>query len=107
MFRRDVGAWPIPYIGLLIITIHTFQDLTLVLHAHAGTEAFTTDWGGGENNWWCPPPGLVVRVVRHAEQCHAIGTLVVPSGSQPLFGHYCVRTVLIMRLLLRILRGCL
>eukprot|EP00731_Ephydatia_muelleri_P022428 Em0015g11a len=27
-----------------------------------GTEAvdaFTVDWGGGENNWWCPPPSLV------------------------------------------------
>ena len=41
-------------------------------------DAFTVDWGGGENNWWCPPPGLVVRVVRHAEVCHATGTLIVP-----------------------------
>ena len=40
--------------------------------------AFTVDWGGGENNWRCPLPGLVVRVVRHAEVCHATGTLIVP-----------------------------
>ena len=35
-----------------------------------GSEAvdtFTVHWGGGENNWWCPPPSLVARVVRHAE----------------------------------------
>ena len=41
-------------------------------------DAFKVDWGGGENNWWCPPPGLVARVVRHAEVCHASGTLIVP-----------------------------
>eukprot|EP00731_Ephydatia_muelleri_P008538 Em0004g876a len=46
-----------------------------------GSEAvdtFTVHWGGGENNWWCPPPSLVARVVRHAETCKANGTLVVP-----------------------------
>ena len=41
-------------------------------------DAFMVHWGGGENNWWCPPPGLVVRVIRHAEVCRAIGTLIVP-----------------------------
>ena len=40
-------------------------------------DAFTVDWSG-ENNWWCPPPVLIPRVVRHAELCKASGTLVVP-----------------------------
>ena len=42
-----------------------------------GTEAvdvFTVHWGD-ENNWMCPPPGLVVRVITHAEVCNAWGTL--------------------------------
>ena len=40
-------------------------------------DAFTVDWSK-ENNWWCPPPMLVPRVLRHAEHCRAQGTLVVP-----------------------------
>ena len=31
-------------------------------------DAFTVHWSG-ENNWWCPPPWLVPRVVRHTEDC--------------------------------------
>ena len=53
-----------------------------------GTEAvdaFTVHWGCGENNWWCPPPALVVRVVRHAEACKANGTLVVPHWKSAPF----------------------
>ena len=49
-------------------------------YACPGTEAvdaFTVDWSK-ENNWWCPPPMLVPRVLRHAEHCRAQGTLVVP-----------------------------
>ena len=49
-------------------------------YACPGTEAVdasTVHWGE-ENNWWCPPPGLVVRVIRHAEACNACGTLIVP-----------------------------
>ena len=40
-------------------------------------DAFTVNWVG-ENNWWCPPVGLVPRVIRHAQVCAAKGTLVVP-----------------------------
>ena len=50
------------------------------LFASAVTEAvdaFTVD-RHGENNWWCPPPSLITRVIRHAEMCKAQGTLVVP-----------------------------
>ena len=53
-----------------------------------GTEAvdaFTVHWGCGENNWWCPPPGLVARVVRHAEARRANGTLVVPHWESAPF----------------------
>lgn len=45
-----------------------------------GSEAvdtFTVDWAN-ENNWWCPPPALVPRVVSHAKVCRAVGTLIVP-----------------------------
>ena len=40
-------------------------------------DAFTVDWGG-ENNWWCPPIGLIPRVLRHAHNCSAVGSIVVP-----------------------------
>ena len=41
-------------------------------------DAFTCDWAG-ENNWLCPPPFLVPRVIRHALKTGASGTLVVPK----------------------------
>ena len=47
-------------------------------------DAFTVDWSK-ENNWWCPPPMLVPRVLRHAECCKAQGTLVVPLWESALF----------------------
>ncbi|KAL5497424.1 hypothetical protein EMCRGX_G013893 [Ephydatia muelleri] len=50
-------------------------------YACPGSEAvdsFTSDWGG-ENNWWCPPPCLVARVIGHAEVCKAQGTLIIPA----------------------------
>ena len=40
-------------------------------------DAFTVDWGG-ENNWLCPPIGLIPRVLRHAQRCKAEGTMIVP-----------------------------
>ena len=40
-------------------------------------DAFTVDWSG-ENNWWCPPIGLIPRVIRHAQACHSKGSMVVP-----------------------------
>ena len=40
-------------------------------------DAFTCNWVG-ENNWLCPPPYLVPRVIRHTVQTGAKGTLVVP-----------------------------
>ena len=45
-----------------------------------GTEvvdAFTANWCN-ENNWLCPPIGLIPRVIRHAQACKAMGTLIVP-----------------------------
>ena len=36
-------------------------------------DAFTADWSG-ENNWWCPPIGLIPRVIRHAQACSAVPT---------------------------------
>ena len=40
-------------------------------------DAFTVNWEG-ENNWWCPPIGLIPRVLRHAQVCRASGSIVVP-----------------------------
>ena len=47
-------------------------------------DAFTVNWNG-ENNWWCPPLGLVPRVIRHAQACAAKGTLVVPCWQSAPF----------------------
>ena len=47
-------------------------------------DAFTVDWHG-ENNWWCPSPSLVPRVIRHMEICKAHGTLVVPCWESAPF----------------------
>ena len=47
-------------------------------------DAFTVDWSK-ENNWWCPPPMLVPRVLRHADRCNAQGTLVVPMWESAHF----------------------
>ena len=41
-------------------------------------DAFTCTWVG-ENNWWCPPVHLVPRVVRHAQNTKASGTLIIPQ----------------------------
>ena len=38
-------------------------------------DAFTVNWSD-ENNWWCPPIGLVPRVIRHAQACRAVGFMV-------------------------------
>ena len=46
-----------------------------------GTEAvdaFTCSWGD-ENNWLCPPVHLVPRVIRHAQNSSAKGTLIIPQ----------------------------
>ena len=54
-------------------------------------DAFTVNWSG-ENNWWCPPPVLIPRVLRHAEWCKASGTLVVPCWeSAPYWPLLCPR----------------
>ena len=41
-------------------------------------DAFTCSWVG-ENNWWCPPVYLVPRVIRHAQNTKANGTLIIPQ----------------------------
>ena len=56
-------------------------------HADIGSEAidiFTAHWSG-ENNWCCPPPALIPRVLRHAEICKAWGTLIVPAWESSSF----------------------
>ena len=41
-------------------------------------DTFTCDWSM-ENNWWCPPIYLVPRVVTHAQNTKARGTLIIPK----------------------------
>ena len=41
-------------------------------------DAFTVNWGD-DINWWCPPVGLVPRLVQHASKTKAVGTLIVPQ----------------------------
>ena len=52
--------------------------------ASEAIDVFTCDWGG-ENNWWFPPICLVPRVIRHAQNTKAFGTLVVPQWLSALF----------------------
>jgi len=48
-------------------------------------DAFTCTWAD-ENNWWCPPVHLIPRVIIHAQNTKAKGTLVVPQWlSSPLW----------------------
>ena len=47
-------------------------------------DAFTVNWVG-ENNWLCPPVGLVPRVIWHAQVCAAEGTLIVPCWQSAPF----------------------
>ena len=46
-------------------------------------DAFTVNWSD-ENNWWCPPIGLVPR---HAQACRAVGSMVVPWWPSAAFWH--------------------
>ena len=41
-------------------------------------DAFTCDWSE-DNNWLCPPIYLIPRVIQHARNCRARGTLIVPE----------------------------
>ena len=52
-------------------------------------DAFTVNWAE-ENNWLCPPIGLIPRVIRHMQACREQGTLIYQCGSQPLFGLFYV-----------------
>ena len=47
-------------------------------------DAFTVNWAD-DMNWWVPPFNLVGRVLRHAEICHAVGSLVVPAWKSASF----------------------
>jgi len=47
-------------------------------------DAFTCDWAL-DNNWLCPPVYLIPRVIQHARNCRAQGTLIVPEWSSAPF----------------------
>ena len=41
-----------------------------------GLDAFTLNWGMGDNNYVFPPPLMVGRAIQHAKQCKASITLI-------------------------------
>ncbi len=43
----------------------------------SAVDTFTCSWAD-ENNWWCPPPYLIPRLLKHAAVCAASGTLIIP-----------------------------
>ena len=47
-------------------------------------DTFTVSWEG-EVCWLVPPLHLISRVLKHAEHCHALGTLVVPLWKSAVF----------------------
>ena len=63
--------------GLHSVVITASCQDSIVVVGIPGSEAVDANWDG-ENNWWCPPISLVLRVIRHAKVCGARGTLVVP-----------------------------
>ena len=51
----------------------------------AAVDAFTLDWGKAGFMFLHPPVGLIVRVLRYAEACKAVGLLVVPHWPGSIF----------------------
>ena len=51
----------------------------------AGTDAFSVVWSKPHFGFYHPPVGLVVKVLRYAEQCQASGLLVVPDWQGSVF----------------------
>ena len=50
----------------------------------SGVDALVQDWSG-ENNWVCPPVGLVVDAVRLLTACSGRGTLIIPEWPSAYF----------------------
>ena len=47
-------------------------------------DAFTVNWAG-EVHWWVPPAHLVGCVLRHAQHCSAMGSILVPAWKSASF----------------------
>ena len=50
----------------------------------AAVDAFTVNWSG-DINGWVPPFHLIARTVRHAHECKAFGSLLVPMWTSAYF----------------------
>ena len=50
----------------------------------SGVDALVQDWSR-ENNWVCPPVGLVVNAVRVLTACSGRGTLIIPEWPSAYF----------------------
>ena len=49
-----------------------------------GVDAFAQDWSK-DNNWLCPPVGLIAKVLAHCRMQQAFGTLIVPFWPSAYF----------------------
>lgn len=50
----------------------------------AAVDAFTVNWSG-DVNWLVPPFHLIARTVKHAQECKAVGSLLVPMWKSAYF----------------------
>ena len=50
----------------------------------SGIDALVQDWSG-ENNWGCPPVGLVVDAIQVFTACSSRGTLIIPEWPSAYF----------------------
>ena len=76
----------IRWIDLLTAATQSVHDLTLkyiVLAPKAST--LSRRAGKKENNWLCPPVGLILRVIKCCREQKAKGTLVVPYWPSSFF----------------------
>ena len=64
----------------------------------AAVDAFTVNWSGNVN-WLVPPFHLTSRAVKHAQECRAVGSLLVPVWKSAHFWPICFPMVAIWHLL--------
>lgn len=52
-------------------------------------DCFTQNWSNC-NSWVCPPPSLILSVLKHMEFCKACGVVIVPEWkSAPFWPRIC------------------
>ena len=69
-------------IVLLHIIMHSY--LSLIPSGAEAVEAFLQDWSK-DNDWICPPPGIILKAIRYMNHSCASGTLGVHHWPSFLF----------------------